>query len=62
MCVNMKVFLTTALGGGGYLLVSHTGRFPRVDEFQGFQTLLVEKNLKPLPGIESRFFVHPVIT
>jgi hypothetical protein len=33
---TMKVFLTTALDGGGYLLVSHTGRFPREDEFQRF--------------------------
>jgi len=27
-----------------------------------FKTLLAEKYLKPLPGIELRFFVHPAIT
>jgi hypothetical protein len=32
----MKVFLTTALDGGGYLLVPHIGCFLRVDEFQRF--------------------------
>ena len=31
-----KVFLTTALDGGGYLLVSHTGRVPSGDDFQRF--------------------------
>lgn len=32
----MKAFLKTALDGGGYLLIPHTGRFPRADEFQRF--------------------------
>jgi len=26
----------TTLDGGGYLLVSHTGRFPSVEKFQRF--------------------------
>jgi len=30
----MKVFLTMTLDGGGYLLVSLNGPFPRGDEFQ----------------------------
>lgn len=63
---TMKVFLTTTLDGGGYLLVSHTGRFLRAKKFQRFPDsnipdVVSRKNLKTLPGIQPRIFVRPVI-